>query len=525
MRRLSKTEYQNALRDLLRASTSEQTADAVMSEIRERLSVVPADAVNKNAPFARMDQNLGEPHVQNYFAVAVAVGRALTSSSARVAELLGRCSNGGTCIDRFIENFGKRVLRHPLNDEERAFYREVYASDTVSTEALADLIAVFLNAPHFLYEIQSGSPAGGGMVKLTDYEIASRLSFTFWRTSPDDMLYEAAEQGELSGEGFKAVLERVLDDPRAGETLSTFAREWLNLDSLRPLDALAGDPRFDAFAGENIPSPDLRDDMIREVGDSLVYHALQKPGTLADWLASPYSFARSEELAALYGVSAWDGEAEPPRFPEGERAGLLTRAALLATGTWNTRPIKKGAFIREWLLCDHLPSPPANAALITPEPSKTSTTRATVEALTEQPGSQCAGCHATQINPLGYATEGFDALGRVRTSQQVFDEEGQVIADLPLDTASVPRVWVDDETPSNGPADLTEQIIRSGKVEACFARQLVRFASSRAEDEKADGCGLETVRDSLTRGETIRDAIIAYAMLPSFRQRYAPDQE
>ncbi len=529
LRRLSRVEYQNALRDVISAQTSAATADAVMAGAASGLTGIPADNVVKHAPFARMDQALSQQHVEAYFNVAKNVASALTSSDARVSELLGSCSRstgaaGGSCVDDFIASFGKRVLRHPLSSEERAFYKQVYAASYgVDKAGLADLLVVFLTSPSFLYEVQFGADAVKGqnaLYQLTDHEIASRLAFEFWQTTPDDELLSAADKGELSTEdGFAKAVDYVLESPRAARAIEQFAREWFGLDELRALDSLNSDPVFKAFAGENLPSPTLKEDMIREFSESLSFHAFVKDETLRDWVESPFSFARSEELAAIYEIEPWDGRGDPPMFPDGERAGLITRAAMLVTGSANTRPIMKGVAIRERLLCDELDPPPANAGKDPPELSATLTTREVVEALTEEPGSSCASCHLFDINPLGFATENFDALGRARSEQKLYSPTGTLIDQKPVDTTSVPQVWLGDRTPSEGPQDLTKQLADSGKIEACFARQFVRFAQGRREDEAVDGCALEALRSSLTAGESIRAALRKVAQLPSFRQR------
>lgn len=525
MRRLSRTEYANTLRLVVETISSSSVADQVLNSesLQAALSGVPVDSVSKFAPFARMDQGLSDAHIQGFFNVSVEVAAAMLGNTERRQQILGNCSDPDACIDSFIERFGKLVLRHPLSNEEKAFYREVYgATGAVNNEGLSDLISVFLNAPQFLYEVQAAHPAEGGAatVSLSNHEIASRLAFQFWRSAPDQSLLGAADRGELSDEeSFKSIVERMLDDPRSDETLRDFAREWLDVDYLGNLDSLRNDPRYVAFAGANLPSNKLRDEMIDEVADSLVYHGVTAADTIEGWVLSPYSFARTPELAAIYGVPVWNGVDEPPRFPDGQRAGLVTRAALLSSASGNTRPIMKGVFIRERVLCDKLGTPDPSAVLVAPEPTLSGTTRQVVESLTQQPNTSCSGCHTTQLNALGFATENYDALGRVRTTQTVYDEQGKVLAQLPLDTTGTPRVWYDDSTASKGATDLANLIAKSGKVEACFARQVVRFSSGRAEDEARDGCSLETLRQTLAEGASVRDAMRALAMLPSFRTR------
>jgi hypothetical protein len=531
LERLSRAQYQNSLRDVLRSSASPATADAVITAVKPALDAFPTDATSKSAPFSGMDQSVSQAHADALVRIGTAVADALTSTAARIGELVGSCATPKsgttmtTCIDTFIASFGKRVLRHDLNQAERDFYREVYASNSTAVDAkgLADIIAVMLNAPDFVYRVEYGKGQVGSspsLFTLSDHEIATKLAFQFWQTTPDDELLAAADRGELSSDaGFEKALDRVLNHERAGEGLERFAREWLGLDGMRPLDSALGDPVFDAFAGEDSPTATLKEEMIQDVTDSLAFHALKDDGTFAEWLESPFSFAKSPDLAAIYHTPVWDGQAQPPRFPEGERAGLVTRAALLASGSANTRPIMKGVMIRERLLCDHLAAPPANATGELPATHGDKTTRELVTTITEAKGSACAGCHTTQINPLGFATEGYDALGRVRTKQDLYDAKGNVVASKPVDTTSVPRVWLTDTTASSGAADLTSMLIDSGKVEACFARQWVRYTADRVEQEATDGCELETLRSALESGESIKEALRRFAMLPQFRQR------
>ncbi|MFT3925617.1 MAG: DUF1592 domain-containing protein [Myxococcales bacterium] len=527
LRRLSRAEYVSSLHLALEGTSGGALADEVLAipAVRSALGALPTDSVSKFAPFARMDQAMSDAHVQGYYNASLEIGAAVSADDARMDQLLGDCSDPHACIDRFIARFGRLVLRHPLGAEETAFFHEVYASpDVLDRDGLSDLIVVFLNSPQFLYEVQQvGPPAPAGTsVPLSRYELATRLSFQLWRSTPDEDLLLAAERGELDDEtGFVATVDRMLGDPRAEQGLRSFAREWLNVDYLTPLDVLHDDPRYKAFAGTNLPSGTLREDMLAEVADSFAYHGLAASDTLEGWLLSPYSFARGAELASIYGVPTWNGLDEPPRFPDGQRAGLITRAALLSSASGNTRPIMKGVFLRERLLCDKLGTPDPNAALVAPEPTANGTTRQVVEALTQKPGTTCNGCHGTQLNALGFATENYDALGRLRSTQTVYAADGALLSQLTLDTASTPRVWADDTRSSKGATDLAHMLAESGKVGACFARQVVRFAGSRAEDESRDGCSLEAVRAQLAGGHSVRDALRSLALLPSFRSRSA----
>jgi hypothetical protein len=179
----------------------------------------------------------------------------------------------------------------------------------------------------------------------------------------------------------------------------------------------------------------------------------------------------------------------------------------------------KGLFIRRNMLCDTIPPPPNNAAANTPELSDNLSTRQVVEELTEQPGTVCAGCHASLINPMGFATENFDALGRLRSEQRLFAADGTPAGSVPIETRSVPRVLGDDASEAAGAAELMQLIVQSEKAPACLARQYFRFSYGRFEDVRQDGCALERLRGALTDSENVANMLREVALGDEFRSR------
>lgn len=536
LRRLTKVQYDNTLRDLLRWALPSE-GDAVADAVAPLVAAVPDDAPTAPAGinhggFSRLDQSVHQEHIDATYAVAKAVGEALTSTPARLSAVAGECAvdgdagNDDACVDELITRLGLRAHRRPLTDDERAFYRQVFDADgmTVGMEpaAFADVIAVMLASPQLLYTIEHGdAPVEDrpGAFALSPYELASRLSYHFWQTMPDEELLAAAESGALATDaGYAAQVDRLFADPRTRVAMAEFYRQWLWLDDLPPMDALVGNPRFDAFAGDFSPGPDTHEHMVQEVLDMLEHYTFDVEGTVAEVMLSERSFAAAEDVAELYGVEPWTG-GEPPALPPGQRVGLLSRAALVASGTANTRPIMKGVFIRTALLCQSIPPPPDNANAMPPAPEPDMSTREVVEQLTEQPGSACAACHQTLINPLGYATESFDALGRFRSEQVLLDDAGARTGTRPIDTRSIPQVVLGDDTPSSGVADLANQMVDSGVLQACIARQYLRFSYGRPEDEHKDGCALADLATRLAEGAPIAEVLRSIALRPEFRQR------
>lgn len=534
LRRLTMSQYKNTLADFVSFATgSASESAAVLSELQTALDRLPTDrreptSEDLHGSYRRLDQSLQQLHVDSFYDLGVAAGAALTQA-ARLAAVVGSCatdadaSNDAACVTEFIQRLGARALRRPLETEELSFYESVYGADKApNPAAFADVIGVLLNAPQMLYFVEHGAAevAGkAGVYELSPYELASRLSYQLWQTAPDaELLSHAADGSLLEAQTYRAQVERLLGDSKARLALDEFFADLAKVEELPQLDAKNSDPVFKAFAGMDLPGSGLRQEMIDDVLGLFDYYTWTKRSPIATLFQSDASFARSPALAAIYGLPPWNGTSDPPTFPAGQRPGLLTRALFLSTGTPNTRPIMKGLFIRKYVLCDTIPPPPPGANAKPPELQPGMTTRETVEELTQMAGTVCAGCHAPLINPLGFATESFDSLGRYRTEQRFFDAAGNPAGSKPVSTSGVPHV-TNDETPITGAADLMQQIVASGKVESCLSRNFFRYTFARWEDLQTDGCALEGLRKSLENGGSLVDLVEAATLDGSFRQR------
>jgi hypothetical protein len=537
-RRLGAGQYRNTLRDLLAFGLRDgNAAGAVINAVGAELGRLPADERQKlpqdlHGSYRRLDQDVEQLHVEVAYEVALAVAANVTAP-ARLGALAGACATDGNpgndadCLTAFVQRFGERALRRPLTADELAFYRGLYGPTPGADPAgYADVIAGLLTAPQFLYQVEhgaaavAGAQADGARFTLAPHELASRLSYHFWDSMPDDGLWMAAGSGALqTPEGYRVQVDRLFRDPRARATLDGVLRDWLKLDDVPRLDGRNGHPVFKAFAGADLPRPSLRGEMIDDALDTVRHFLWNGSGSFDDLLTSELSFARGADLARLYGLPAWDGSATPAAFPARQRPGLFTRAAFLVTGSPTTRPVMKGVFIRTNVLCDAIPPPPDNAMVNVPELDPRLSTRQVVEGITQAAGSACAACHAAFINPIGFATENFDALGRVRASQPLFDDQGAEIARAPVDTSTVPQIWPGDQTPSAGAADLMRLVADSGKAQACFARHYFRFTFARWEDLDADGCVLERLRQLLMRKAPLGEVMREIALAPEFQQR------
>jgi hypothetical protein len=537
LKRLSRVQYVNAVRDLVASlglSTSDR--DAVLTALAPDLASVPDDRLvgvpgEKHGGFGRLDQAIQQTTVDATYAVANHLGALLTATTARRTALLGACATNSSttddaaCLTSFINKLGRLSLRRPVTTDELAMVTQVTVTVTqvagatpVDAAALTDVIALLTLMPQFLYHVEEGDPLGAGPSALDAYALANRLSFHFWQTSPDAELRAAADSGALlTAEGYRAQVQRLFADPRTDAAVATFFAEWFRVAELTPVNAFNGTPVFDAFAGSDKPAADLHLEMQREVSDLAVWLA-RSGGTVTDVLTSNRHVAKRADLAKLYKAAPWDGVSAPVDLPEPERAGLLTRAAFLASVSGNTRPVMKGLRIRNAFLCQPIPPPPPTVMATPPPLSPDLTTREVVEHITQQPGTACFGCHSTLLNPLGFVTENFDALGRHRTTQALYDATGAVVAQKPVDTKVTPLVagLVD---PVNDAREVTAALAKSGEFHTCFAQQYFRYTFDRMEDVVADGCALRDLQAAALRGDHLADVLMSVALRDEFQKR------
>ncbi|MGE3673010.1 MAG: DUF1592 domain-containing protein [Polyangiaceae bacterium] len=537
LRRLSNVQLRNTVRDLLE-STLPSDADTIYAGVETTLNGFPQDS--RKGPeehwggFTRVDQSVTQEHVDRDYDLAVALGNALTSDDARLTAVAQACatdgdaSNDDACLDAFVKSFGERVLRKQLSAEDVDFYKRPAGTAPFERADWADVIALMIASPNFFYMVEHGGDAAVAgrpdLFPVSAYELASRLSYHFWQTMPDETLLGHARDGSLlDPDVYSAEVDRLFDDPRTRVTIRQFYAEWFRRADVAQLNTLVGTPAYDEVRGDFEPSPYLRDAMFDEVTDMALYYTLDTDGHVEDFYRSRKAFPRTQELADFYHVPVWDGSGEPPDFSEPERQGLLTRAAMVATGAANTRPIMKGVFIRRALLCDSLSPPPADVMATTPEPATDATSREVVENLTGT--GICPDCHAKAINPLGFATENFDALGRPRDVEKMIDlVTGEVYGEAPVDTEVVARVTPDDPRIARDGIELQELMLESGKVQACFARAYFRFTFGRTEQVSKDACVLDVMHQPLKQGQPIKETLRAVALSDDFLQRNFGDK-
>jgi hypothetical protein len=478
-----------------------------------------------------MDNRVSSDHVAGTFQVATATADAISGQPQRLTALAGACALvaplTARCVDDFLATFGRRALRRPLTADELASYRAFNDGQRPPAEVFRALTVLLLTSPRFLNHLElDGTPVGGreDLLALTSYEIAARLSYTFWQSMPDEGLFAAAAvtgpDALTTDAGFARQLDRVFAEPRTRQTVWQFWNEWLRLEAFTGFAAAR--PAWKALATGETVAADAYDAMVQELRDLTEWFTWKRKSTLADLLSTDLSVTRSAGLAHLYKVAPWNGTGEPPRLAD--RAGLLQRAALLVGTLETTNPFHRGSLVRRAFLCDPLPRPDPNAlppgSLDPPPPSAAETTRQRFTRKTDNP--LCLPCHS-QFNDIGFVLESYDALGRFRATEKVFDEKtGMLLAELPIDATAAARIDPDDARAVAGPAELNRRIVETKKVEACLATNYFRYVFRRDEAGAAssDACLVEQLAAALGQpGVGLDEVWKQIARAPAFRRR------
>jgi len=530
LRRLSHRQLVSSITTAI-ARLAGSESSAVLAESSTQLGALPADrfvsAANKGRDgFERADQVLSQDQADAQYALAVKLGQALTASAARRGKVFGACladadtSNDSACLDTFLKTQGSRLLHRPFTADDVTFYRRALRGTPISPESLADVLAVLFASPETFFVVE-GAGTAPATASLTAYELAARLSLALWDELPDDALWAAAGSGELlTDTGYRAQVARLLGDARAKATLHGFFTGWFQLQRTPKLTDSLTYADYKALVGTQA-LPTSVDGVLDDVFGA-VDAAVAGRASLAALLQDKAVYTRDAATAGLYGVSPWDGVSTPQAPPGGGRAGLFTRLAFLTTGNVSSHPILRGVRMRVGMLCDALGEAPPNAAAQAAATPLTGTEgdRAKASAMTDSGG--CAACHRTSINPLGFAFEGFDALGRARTSEKVFSPTtGAVVAEQSVDTRSTPYVLSSDGRPTADAVELTARIAESKKFESCMVTQYFRFTFARTGEVASDQCLLSRVEPLARGGASIPEVLEAFVTAPEFKRRIA----
>ncbi len=463
MMRLTRFELSNVIEDALGVDASE-ALDSLGSD-----GVAAGFIANANSP---LGADATERHRE--FAETLA-------SQIDVESVFGCVEDG--CADEAVMDVGRRLFRRPLFDDEVSRFRRLYdlgrdsgALDLSPSGALRLVAEAMLQSPWFLIRgEESVASAGPGTAPLNGFELATRLSFFLWRSSPDEALLTEAASGRLETEdGYRAAVQRLMDDPRSERGLADFHYQWLWLRKAGEKEAPS---QIDPATLESL----------ERSARSFVVNAVRE-GSFEDLFTSNMGL-------------------EGPG-----RSGILTHPYLLVHyihGTERFSPVPLGHLVRERVLCEPLPSPPANVA--SPESDDSLSDRELAALHSEDPA--CGGCHR-MMDPLGFGFTRYDNTGRFRNTTEdgePIDASGEIVASRLTPPSIV--------GPFDGAVELSARLASSEAVQACYVRQLMRYSLGR-EPSDEDACSTYRIVERFeSSGFSLRELFAAVAESDAFRYR------
>jgi hypothetical protein len=405
----------------------------------------------------------------------------------------------------FVATFGARAFRRPLKDTEVDRYVALFETAPATFPGLDPfkagvrlVVQGMLQSPFFLYRSELSTAKDALGMPLTGFEVASRLSYLFWNSMPDDELFAAARAGELADyEGVRRHASRLFEDVRTREQFKRFHYQAFAFSEYSDLDkSPTAFPTWRREMGA----------MMQEEALRFVDGVLASDGTVAELLTSTKAYVNAD-LAKIYGLQGTFGtDYTEVELDPSTRAGLLTRAGFLAKNATldEADPIHRGVFINLGIICRNISAPPN---IPTDLPKMGDTNREKVESVTGL-GTCGENCHHTIINPLGFAFENFDAIGQVRSTDKGF----------PINTAATYLFEDGRAITYKDAVDLSKQLATAPEVHACYSRQLLEFMLGRDLQLLDTATIRELAQQSLDK-VSIKELVLSVVASNVFRSR------
>ena len=414
------------------------------------------------------------------------------------------------CAKKIISRIAREAYRRPVRESDLEGLLSFYQSGRNNGDfegGIRTAIQAIVSSPEFVFRFEHmpASVAPGSNYRISDLELASRLSYFLWSTAPDDQLITVASQGKLREAGvLEKQVRRMLADARAESLSTTFADQWLHLQSLNGFSPdLFQYPNFDKTLSQS---------MMRET--ELLFDSLRtEDRNVVDLLTANYTFV-NERLAKHYGIPNIVGNrfrrvtiADPNRF------GILGQGSILMLTSYATRtsPVLRGKYVMEVLLGTPPPPPPPNVPAF-PE-AAAGAKQLSVREIMEQhrKNEPCASCHKL-MDPIGLSLESFDAVGSWRANDGI----------TPVDPAG--KMF--DGTKLDGPASLRQAILKHTDVfVGTFTENLLAYGLGRVIDYRDMPFVRGIERDAAKNDDRFSSFVLGVVKSMPFQMRRAEESE
>lgn len=405
-------------------------------------------------------------------------------------------------VQKIVHRFAARAYRRPLDEEElaslMAYYQRRRSKGDSPEMAVREVLQVILISPNFLIRSETTPGDDGEVVQVSDWEMASRLSYFLWASMPDDELFQLARDGRLNEPHELArQADRMLQDPKAETLGSLFAAQWLGFAEL------------DRVQRDQIDNPWATDSLVAAMkSESALFFSslVQRNASIDRLLDADYTFV-NEELAKHYRIENVSGfEMREVSLRETPRRGVLGHGSILATTSLprRTSPVMRGNWILTTLLGTPPPPPPPNVSEFNERVANNESLSPRQKLELHRTNPNCYACHS-QIDPLGFALEEFEWFGRYQPQRR--GKPVDAVGELPDGRSFRGLQGLSNTLLSERSSDLAEQLTRKMLAYA-LGRQLEYYDEATvrelAMELEADGRRLQTLIHAIVRSDSFR---------------------
>ncbi|HEY7771603.1 MAG TPA: DUF1592 domain-containing protein [Marinagarivorans sp.] len=501
MSRLSKLEYNNTVRDLFGIHSN--PADQFPADLSGQFD-------NDNATLS-----VTSLHIEKFAEAAENIATEVVEAAANGNRSVINCEiTNASCAQTVINELGVKVWRRPLSNEESgdllALYNDVQGVTGNRATSMTALLRTLLFSPNFLYRPEFDQNLNSTDAQpLSAYELASRLSYFLWASTPDEPLLDKAADGSLLNDAtIRSEVARMLADPRSETLVDSFAMTWLDFN--RFLSHSVDLNQFPQYTDE------VKVDLLAETRNFL-HHIVRDDRPLAEILDANYTYL-NERVANYYGVQGVSGNHfRMYEWPEGsQRKGLMGHAAALTAHSHPaaTSPVKRGTWVMDRFLCDRPPEPSADVISQFPDIPSGLDPREISE-LHKESSAVCASCHA-YVDPIGYGMENFNPVGLWRDRYTVNNRTVDSSAELPNNGGQFSSL-----------TELADILATKGEVSICSIGYAMSYALGRRATtvfvpgiSSADYPAVYDIyQKTLDSAHSMHDVFTEIALSPAFRTR------
>lgn len=484
IRKLSRKEIDNSIKDLLGLSASYTDS-------------LPFDATDRNG-FSNNAENM-QLDVDYLQAMMVLTEKAIGDALLKTNSPFLQCPQGqnAACAKDILLGFAKKAFRRPIKVEEETSILSSFSTAQTQGFSFKDSMTFamqrILISPNFLYRSSFSGEATDEGRKLSPHELATRLAYYLWQSTPDQELLTAADQNKLGTENeIRTQVQRLLKDAKADRFIRNFTNEWVGLQQLQ------------AATREGL-TEQLKIDM-REETERMILAIVREDRSFLDVITADFTYV-NQNLASLYGIPGITGtqfqkvDFKALQIP---RRGLLTQASLLTltSSPTSTKPVSRGNQILNSITCN--PPPPFPDGLtVTPLADSPNTDLTVKERMAaHRAGTSCFGCHQ-EMDPIGLGLENYDQVGRFRTTYP---------SGRSVDASGTFRNYN-----FQSGMDLIDIIAQEEDFKTCVMKKMMTYAIGRSMTPQ-DQCSLEYLgKENVVAGKTFTDLVMAVVMSPQFQ--------